>query len=50
VWLLKAALPTFNRNEEGGHFLLTGSIAVYLPPFKINSGDGADGKFDGIFT
>jgi NAD(P)-dependent dehydrogenase (short-subunit alcohol dehydrogenase family) len=28
VWLLKAALPTFKKNAEGGHLLITGSITV----------------------
>jgi NAD(P)-dependent dehydrogenase (short-subunit alcohol dehydrogenase family) len=28
VWLLKAALPTFKQNTDGGHLLITGSIAV----------------------
>jgi len=32
VWLLKAALPTFKKNDEGGHLLITGSIAV--TPYK----------------
>lgn len=28
VWLLRAALPTFHKNPDGGHLLITGSIAV----------------------
>jgi NAD(P)-dependent dehydrogenase (short-subunit alcohol dehydrogenase family) len=28
VWLLKTALPTFHNNADGGHLLITGSIAV----------------------
>lgn len=28
--LLRAALPTFNQNAEGGSFIMTSSIAVCL--------------------
>ena len=30
VWLLRAALPTFHKNPDGGHLLITGSIAVTI--------------------
>ena len=36
VWLLKAALPTFKQNPDGGHFLITGSIAVSKVPDMAN--------------
>lgn len=31
VWLLRAALPTFKENTDGGHMIITGSIAVNCP-------------------
>lgn len=31
VWLLRAALSTFDKNTDGGHMIITGSIAVTNP-------------------
>jgi len=28
VWLLRAALPTFKKNDDGGHMIITGSISA----------------------
>jgi NAD(P)-dependent dehydrogenase (short-subunit alcohol dehydrogenase family) len=38
VWLLKAALPTFKKNDDGGHLLITGSIAVFLMKTTLTVG------------